>query len=75
MASIEKVVDKMKRQPNGVRIEEADRVLRHYGYRLDRQRGSHRHYIDVSGNVLTVAERKPAIKSFYVNEILNRLGL
>ena len=75
MASVDKVVDKMKRQPNGIRVEEADKVLQHYGYHLDRQKGSHRQYINSVGDVLTVAERKPTIKSFYVGEILNRLGL
>jgi len=74
MASVEKIVDKMKRQPNGIRIEEADKVLSHYGYKLDRQKGSHRHYINAVGDVLTIAERKPTIKSFYVKEIISRIG-
>ena len=75
MASINKVVDKMKRQPNGIRTEEADKVLRHYKYRLDRQRGSHRQYINEKGDVLTIVARKPTVKKFYVDEILSRLGL
>lgn len=32
MPSISKVIDKMKRQPNGIRPEEAERVLNAYGY-------------------------------------------
>ena len=75
MASAGKIVAKMKRQPNGIRIEEADSVLRYYGYNLDRQKGSHRQYINADGDVLTVVERKPNIKSFYVGEILSRLGV
>jgi predicted RNA binding protein YcfA (HicA-like mRNA interferase family) len=75
MAGIDKLVAKMKRQPNGIRIDEADSVLLHYGYRLDRQNGSHRQYINSSGDVMTVVERKPTIKSFYVGEILSRLGV
>jgi predicted RNA binding protein YcfA (HicA-like mRNA interferase family) len=75
VASIEKTVAKMKRQPNGIRIDEVDSVLRHYGFRLDRQKGSHRNYINKAGDVITVVERKPTIKSFYVGEILSRLGL
>ena len=75
MASVDKIVAKMKRQPNGIRINEADNVLHHYGYTLDRQNGSHRQYINAVGDVLTIVERKPTIKSFYVGEILNRLGL
>jgi predicted RNA binding protein YcfA (HicA-like mRNA interferase family) len=74
VASAEKIVEKMKRQPNGIRMDEADKVLRHFGYRFDRQKGSHRHYIDESGDVLTIPERTPTIKSFYVNEILSRIG-
>ena len=75
MASVDKIVAKMKRQPNGIRIEEADNVLRHYGYTLSRQKGSHRQYINADGDVLTIAERRPTIKSFYVGEILSRLGV
>ncbi|MCL2603077.1 MAG: type II toxin-antitoxin system HicA family toxin [Defluviitaleaceae bacterium] len=73
MASVTKIVDKMKRQPNGIRMEEADTVLTHSGYRFDRQKGSHRQYINNNGDVLTIVERKPTIKSFYVKEILNRI--
>jgi len=75
MASIDKLIDKMKRQPNGIRIEEADKVLIHCGYRLDRQKGSHRHYINSAGDVLTIACRKPTLKSFYVKEIISRTGI
>jgi len=75
MPAVDKIIDKMKRQPNGIRIEEADKVLNHYGYLLDRQKGSHRHYINTAGDVLTIAERKPAIKSFYVKEIISRTGV
>jgi len=75
MASIDKVVDKMKRQPNGIRTEEVDKVLRHYNYRLDRQRGSHMQYINDTGDVLTIVARKPTIKKFYVDQILSRLNL
>jgi len=75
MASIAKLVVKMKRQPNGIKIDEADRVLQHYGYKLDRQKGSHRQYLNSTGDVITVVDRKPTIKSFYVGEIMSRLGL
>jgi len=46
MASVEKIVLKMKNQPNGIRMAEADKVLTTFGYRLDRQKGSHRQYIN-----------------------------
>ena len=75
MASIDKIVDKLKRQPNGIKIEEADKVLTYYGYRLERQKGSHRQYINTDGDVVTIPVRRPTLKPFYVAEILRRIGL
>ncbi|MBQ7976623.1 MAG: type II toxin-antitoxin system HicA family toxin [Clostridia bacterium] len=73
MAGIEKIIEKMKRQPNGIRVAEIDKVLVHFGYRLDRQRGSHRQYINTSGNVITVKEENP-LKAVYVKDVLNRIN-
>lgn len=75
MASASGIVDKMKRQPNGIRTEEADKVLNYYGYRFDRQKGSHRHYINDTGDLITIVERKPTIKSVYVKAILGKIGV
>jgi len=69
MAGIEKIITKMKNQPNGIKVSDADKVLQHYGYRLDRQKGSHRQYINSNGDVLTVKDETP-----YVKEILHRIN-
>lgn len=37
MANVEKIIEKMKNQPNGIRMAEADKVLTANGYRLGRQ--------------------------------------
>ena len=71
MAGIEKIIAKMKRQPNGIRMSEAHRVLENAGYRLDRQKGSHRQYINSKGGVITIKEENP-LKAVYVKDILNR---
>ena len=34
MSQIEKLIEKMRNQPNGIRPEEADRVLNAFGYNL-----------------------------------------
>lgn len=34
MPNIEKLILKMKRQPNGVRFQELAKVLEYYGYRM-----------------------------------------
>jgi len=74
MPAVDKIITKMKNQPNGISIDEADIVLRHHNYRLDRQKGSHRQYITSSGDRLTIPERRPTIKPVYVKEILRRIG-
>lgn len=67
MASIEKIVKKMKNQPNGIRDSEAQKVLEYYGYRLDRQKGSHK-----QGDVITIKSENP-LKAVYIKDILNRI--
>ena len=71
MPSVEKIVAKMKNQPHGIRLAEAEKVLAAYGYTFARQRGSHRQYINNSGDVITLKE---PLKISYVIEILERIG-
>lgn len=73
MAQIDKIIEKMKNQPNGIRPEEAEKVLEYFGYRLDRQVGSHMHYINEHGDVITVPKRSP-LRAVYIKDILRRIG-
>ena len=70
MPSVEKIIEKMKNQPHGVRLSEAEKVLASRGYSFKRQKGSHRHYVNVGGDVITL---KDPLKISYVNEILKRI--
>jgi len=71
MASIKKIIEKMKNQPRGIRLEEAEKVLAAYGYYFKRQKGSHRHYINNDGDLITLKE---PLKISYIIEILERIG-
>ena len=73
MAGVDKIVQRMKNQPNGIKMSEAHKVLEAWGYRLDRQKGSHRQYINEKGNVITIKDETP-LKKVYVKDILNRIG-
>ena len=53
-------------------MAEANKVLTAKGYRLDRQKGSHRQYINDSGDVITIKYETP-LKAAYVKDILNRI--
>lgn len=72
MTNVNKIIDKMNRQPNGIRMAEADKVLQINGYIFSRQKGSHRNYINKKGDVITIKDESP-LKAIYVKDILSRI--
>ena len=75
MASVRKLIEKMERQPNGVRYEEAKKVLESQGYILTTKNGSHRNFRNADGDLLTIKEETPTLKKHYVDKILNRVKI
>lgn len=74
MPDIEKLILKMKRQPNGIRFQELARVLEYNGYKMKKKRGtSHRNFINAKGDVITIKEDNP-LKAVYVKDVLKRIG-
>lgn len=72
--NVKKIIEKMERQPNGIRPEEADKVLNAFGYELARQNGSHKQYLNkATGDLITIKQENP-LKKVYVIDILNRIG-
>lgn len=74
MPSVEKIIEKMKRQPNGIRPEEAEKVLKAFGYEPVRQKGSHRQYLNKETGDLTTVKQESTLKKAYITDILNRIG-
>lgn len=72
MSNANKIIEKMKRQPNGISIAEAEKVLKDNGYKFSRQKGSHCHYINAMGDVITIKKEYP-LKAVYVKDILSRI--
>ena len=73
MSSVDKIIDKMRRQPNGIRPEEAEKVLNAYGYKLVRHKGSHKQYLNKETGKLTTIKQENPFKKVYVIDILNRI--
>ncbi len=74
MPSIQKIILKMKRQPNGIRFQELAKVLEYNGYKMKTSKGtSHRNFINSSGDVITIKEENP-LKAVYVKDVLRRIG-
>lgn len=61
----------MHNQPNGIRPEEAEKVLKTYGYNPVRQKGSHRHYLSDKGDLITIKIETP-LKKVYAADILRK---
>ena len=74
MASVAKIIDKMRRQPKGIRFDEAERVLNYIGYKTGNRKGkgSHRVFRNESGDHLSVPYANPIDKA-YVEQIVNRI--
>ena len=68
---VKKIIEKMKNQPRGIRLAEAEKVLAAYGYHFNRQRSSHRYYLNASGDLIML---KDPLKISYITELLERIG-
>ena len=74
MSNIDKIIDKMNRQPNGIRPDDAEKVLGAFGYEVVRQKGSHKHYLNKkNGDLITIKQENP-LKKAYIVDILNRIN-
>ena len=74
MSDIQKLILKMKRQPNGIRFQELAKVLMYNGYTMKSKKGtSHRNFINKKGDVITIKEDNP-LKAVYVKDVLKRIG-
>ena len=62
----------MENQPNGIRVEEADKVLKACGYWQIRQKADHRSYINAKGDVIVIVCKNP-LKRYQVLDILKRI--
>lgn len=74
MPSVEKIIQKMKSQPNGIRPEEAEKVLKAFGYEPVRQKGSHKQYLNKKTGDLTTIKQENPLKKAYITDILIRIG-
>ena len=71
---VEKIIQKMKQQPNGIRFEKLKKVLVFYGYTMKSKTGtSHRNFINSKGDVITIKYENP-LKAVYVKDVLKRIN-
>lgn len=69
---IDKLLAKMKRQPNGIKPQEIEKVLTFYGYKVAGQVGSHRQYRHKIKRPITVVQENP-VDRYIVKQVLQIL--
>jgi len=74
MAGVEKIVEKMQRQPYGITFSESQKVLEAYGFKVVRHKGSHYQFRRDSGELITIKKDSPTVKRAYIEDILSRIG-
>lgn len=73
MAKIDKIIDKMIRNPYGVTFHELKKALEYAGYMEVRIRSSHHHFRNDQGLITTVKRENP-VDPAAVKDALKRLG-
>lgn len=67
-----KIINKMRRQPNGITPEDAERVLNYLGFEVRRTRGSHRRFKRKSdGRWFSLVISQNPVKKYLIEEILS----
>ena len=74
MPTVQKILQKMHSQPNGIRFDEISKVLRHYGYTLVRQKGSHCQFYNYDTDDLITVKKESTVKRVYVEDVLFRIN-
>jgi predicted RNA binding protein YcfA (HicA-like mRNA interferase family) len=71
MPTVEKIIEKMKNQPNGILLQEAEKVLKNFGYLKQRTSGSHNIFRNSIGSTINIPiHGKGEIKAYYIKFIL-----
>lgn len=74
MSNIEKLIEKMKNQPHGIKFSEIEKILNYMNFYETRQKGSHKRFKnDITNETLTLPVQNP-LKAIYIKQILKLLG-
>lgn len=74
VSKIQKLLERIRRNPRQVRFEELDKILLRYGFTKSQPSGGSSHYIYVKGTLMLVIPfRLPHIKAIYVERAIKLL--
>ena len=66
------LLDRARRNPNGLKFREFEQLMRQYGWTERRQRGSHRAWYSPGGYRLIVQPNRSMAKGYQVRQFLTQ---
>ncbi len=75
MSKQEKLLHKAKNNPGGLHFSEFITLMKHCGWILDRQKGSHQIWISPKRNRLPIQDKNGTAKKYQVEQFLLQLEL
>lgn len=76
MSQLDKIIERIRKRPPEADFDDVCKLLEAYGYRFDRERGSHCYFVKPGEQPFTVPKKHGhKVKRVYLVEICKRLGL
>jgi len=75
MASIEKIIVRLRTAHGTVSFGDVRKVAEHFGFRLDRIAGSHHIFVAPGRNHISIAVHRKKVKIIYVKKLFEELGI
>lgn len=71
MAKLEKLLLKIRNNPQSVAFEDLDKLLNAYGFQRRQPRSGSSHYVySLGSRHITVPYKRPVVKALYVKQVL-----
>ena len=71
---IKKNIQKLLSDPKDMRLEQVINIMRHFGYGLDRRKGSHYTFSRKDGKSMTFPSHNKKVKSYYLRQLKSDLA-
>lgn len=76
MSQLEKLIERIRKRPPEADFDDVDRLLRHFGWEREREKGSHVSYVKKGELPIVIPKKRGRkVKRTYLDDICVRLGL
>ncbi len=73
MSNLQKLIEKLKRNPTEARYKDVKKVLEAYGFRLENVKGSHHKFKKGNYPPIQIVVHQKKVKKYYIKDALNTI--